>query len=176
MAVETRDPYLNVDNETSTRGFLEFANRIQTDAVLSDVVRTWIVPGRSNQDLIDQLGDNPALITLEQCPCVELWPQPRDGQLWANVLQKSTLEIRIRIFLAGNRPLSAINLWGLVQKAVYPQDASISQQLRAALGAIGFNGEPALLSQPTITIEQKGERLRTRADGAISASYRIRGY
>jgi hypothetical protein len=178
MGVESKDQTLGIDNEVATLGFLELAGLVMNDPVLASLVKTWVVPGRSPNEVVIAYGDNLGSLAgaADACPAIELWPEPRDGQPLSNCRQQATLSVRVRILLAGNAPLSAINVWGRVQKAVYPPSTPEGNEVRRRLGALGFGGEPVLLAQPAITTgATEKQSLYTTAEGAFSASYRIQG-
>jgi hypothetical protein len=169
------DAYLGIENDTATRGFLELAQIVKRDPVLAAKVKTWILPGISEPEVIRQLGDAPGLIVPDLCPALEMWPAIRDGTMVSNINTQATLEIRVRLFLAGVWPLSAMNLWARVQRAVYPPISADGNEVRRQLGLVGFYGEPVLISQPALITEASEKLLRTRADGTISVTYKITG-
>lgn len=176
MPTESVDPGYGIQLEVASRLFLELAALVRSDPVLDNEVETWVIPGRSEDEVLRQFGDNPDAVKPEHCPLVELWPEPRDGQPRDNLNQQATLSVRVRIFLRGNNPLDSLNFWGRIQKAVYPDlSGAADRAVRLRLAEAGSDGAPVLIGQPVTATKESGNSLMIAAEGSFSATYKIRG-
>lgn len=174
MPIETINSRLGIERSVASRAFLEVAANVLEQPVLRRVVKTWMVPGR-RMDLAESAAAADFEPTYAHCPMVWLWPEPRDGQPLTNASQKATLNVSVRVYVASVDPLDALDVYGLIERAVHPETVAEGAALAERLGAI-TRWQTIELSQPGVVTLESSDGLIALAEGAVSLDYRLRGF
>lgn len=168
-----------------SRVFLEIAGCLWTHPGLREAIVTWIVPGRPDWNPRGLSIDS---LTPTDCPAIDLWPEPREGQQPGVIDRTAILSVRVTIVVSTIDPLDALDYWGGVEESVYldrefhdelEPEATLrakDRTIRYRLAAVGGTGEPVLIGQPDLKEhrnEKTGRVLHT-AEGMISTTYYLK--
>lgn len=135
--------------------FLAVVAILKADPTLARFVKTWVV--------WDGTLDNLALPTLAECPWVSITPVA-DPSRWETVGQhNSALSLKVEVRLEGSRVTDAMDAWGAIKAALFPDDQSVLQKLEAA-GGLGYQ-----ISQPSYGVgpDPEGDGVMMAGDGML---------
>lgn len=176
VPVESSNARLGIPRSIASRYFMEVALNVLESPGLRRIIRTYIVPGL-RMDLAREAASADFAVSIDHCPALRLWPEPRDGQPLTNISQSMALNINATIYVASVDPLDALDIYGLIEDAVHPNTVAAGAALSHRLGQIG-HWQGIRLIQPAAVMERAadGSGLIAVAEGAVAVDYRHRGF
>jgi hypothetical protein len=126
--------------KTRATVFRLIVQRLQTDPVLSGVVKSWLVWKASP---IDRSG-----ITLGLTPAIRLTPQIGATDWYTPDSMLGPLQIKVELQVEGIDADDCLNLWEAIEEALYPASRTDELDWEASLRTAGAETGQVKFSQP----------------------------
>jgi hypothetical protein len=161
------NPRLSIPSSRPTRLYREIVRALRGDPTLDRVVKTW-----RTWDGTPVSDDRQ--ITAAMCPYVEAMPALNGLGPPDNLTQEATLRVDFTIATSGYFVEDVMDLWTLVEHAVYPRDQTLNREVRHRLALLGATTTPVQIVLPAAPDARSGGGVML-GNGAISLTYNIQG-